>query len=71
LIAAIPSGRSGITLHNDWDNMGQRQTDSGSASFERVRVEESEVNAGRERSCRSRQSIQNDHSHAPAWECSP
>ncbi|WPO97778.1 acyl-CoA dehydrogenase family protein [Pseudomonas sp. HR96] len=43
LIAAIPSGRSGITLHDDWDNMGQRQTDSGSASFERVRVEESEL----------------------------
>ena len=43
LIAAIPSGRSGITLHNDWNNSGQRQTDSGSASFERVRVEESEL----------------------------
>ncbi|MDD2056728.1 acyl-CoA dehydrogenase family protein [Pseudomonas putida] len=43
LIAAIPSGRSGITLHNDWHNMGQRQTDSGSATFERVRVEESDL----------------------------
>ncbi|GLU36796.1 acyl-CoA dehydrogenase family protein [Pseudomonas sp. NBRC 100443] len=43
LIAAIPSGRTGITLHGDWDNMGQRQTDSGSATFERVRVEESEL----------------------------
>ena len=43
LIAAIPSGRSGITLHGDWDNMGQRQTDSGSATFERVRVEENEL----------------------------
>lgn len=43
LIAAIPSGRSGITLHKDWNNMGQRQTDSGSASFERVRVDESEL----------------------------
>lgn len=43
LIAAIPSGRSGITLHNDWNNMGQRQTDSGSATFERVRVEESDL----------------------------
>ena len=43
LIAAIPCGRSGITLHNDWNNIGQRQTDSGSASFERVRVEESEL----------------------------
>ncbi|MEX5612908.1 acyl-CoA dehydrogenase family protein, partial [Pseudomonas protegens] len=43
LIAAIPSGRSGITLHHDWNNIGQRQTDSGSATFERVRVEESEL----------------------------
>jgi alkylation response protein AidB-like acyl-CoA dehydrogenase len=43
LIAAIPSGRTGITLHGDWDNMGQRQTDSGSATFERVRVEEHEL----------------------------
>jgi len=43
LIAAIPSGRTGITLHNDWDNMGQRQTDSGSVTFERVRVEESDL----------------------------
>ena len=43
LIAAIPSGRSGITLHGDWNNIGQRQTDSGSATFERVRVEHSEL----------------------------
>lgn len=43
LIAAIPSGRTGITVHNDWDNMGQRQTDSGSVTFERVRVEEAEL----------------------------
>ncbi|PWB33886.1 monooxygenase [Pseudomonas sp. SDI] len=43
LIAAIPSGRTGITLHHDWHNMGQRQTDSGSASFERVRVEDSDL----------------------------
>jgi len=43
LIAAIPSHRTGITLHGDWDNIGQRQTDSGSATFERVRVEENEL----------------------------
>ncbi|NIE76154.1 acyl-CoA dehydrogenase family protein [Pantoea sp. Ap-967] len=43
LIAAIPSGRTGITLHKDWNNIGQRQTDSGSATFERVRVEHSEL----------------------------
>jgi len=33
LIAAIPSGRTGITQHDDWDNIGQRQTDSGSVTF--------------------------------------
>ena len=43
LIAAIPTARSGISLAEDWDNMGQRQTDSGSATFERVRVEENEL----------------------------
>ncbi len=43
LIAAIPSGRTGITLHGDWDSIGQRQTDSGSVTFERVRVEENEL----------------------------
>ena len=43
LIAAIPSSRTGITLHDDWDNMGQRQTDSGSAHFDAVRVERHEL----------------------------
>ncbi len=43
LIAAIPSGRAGITLNEDWNNFGQRQTDSGSTLFEKVRVEESEL----------------------------
>ncbi|CAM2153865.1 putative FMNH2-dependent monooxygenase SfnC [Pararobbsia alpina] len=43
VIAAIPTSRSGITLHDDWNNMGQRQTDSGSATFERVRVDEREI----------------------------
>ncbi|MFC5696614.1 acyl-CoA dehydrogenase family protein [Pseudomonas sp. GCM10022186] len=43
LIAAVPTARSGISLADDWDNMGQRQTDSGSATFERVRVEENEL----------------------------
>ncbi|NHF65188.1 acyl-CoA dehydrogenase family protein [Xanthomonas hortorum] len=43
LIGAIPTARSGISLGHDWDNIGQRQTDSGSATFERVRVEESEL----------------------------
>jgi alkylation response protein AidB-like acyl-CoA dehydrogenase len=43
LIAAIPTGRAGITLNADWNNFGQRQTDSGSTSFDKVRVEEAEL----------------------------
>ncbi|KJV39466.1 acyl-CoA dehydrogenase family protein [Acinetobacter brisouii] len=43
LIAAIPTAREGIELHHDWDNMGQRQTDSGSATFRHVRVEQHEL----------------------------
>lgn len=43
LIAALPTGRAGITLHADWNNIGQRQTDSGSATFERVFAAAGEV----------------------------
>ena len=43
LIAAIPTARAGITLNDDWNSFGQRQTDSGSALFEKVRVEENEL----------------------------
>lgn len=43
VIAAIPTQRSGIKPIHDWDNIGQRQTDSGSVVFEKVRVEEEEI----------------------------
>jgi len=43
LIAALPTARAGITINSDWNCFGQRQTDSGSALFERVRVEASEL----------------------------
>jgi len=43
VIAAIPTNRSGIRLHKDWDNIGQRQTDSGSVDFTDVRVFETEI----------------------------
>ncbi|CAM2189114.1 putative FMNH2-dependent monooxygenase SfnC [Paraburkholderia sacchari] len=43
LIGAMPTSRTGITLYHDWNCFGQRQTDSGSALFEKVRVEESEL----------------------------
>jgi alkylation response protein AidB-like acyl-CoA dehydrogenase len=43
VIGAIPSDRPGIQLREDWDCIGQRQTDSGSARFEGVRISRSEL----------------------------
>lgn len=43
LVAAVPTQRSGISIADDWDNIGQRQTDSGSVTFEKVRVEHHEI----------------------------
>jgi alkylation response protein AidB-like acyl-CoA dehydrogenase len=42
VVAAIPTSRSGITILDDWDNIGQRQTDSGGVTFESVVVFEEE-----------------------------
>lgn len=43
LIAVIPTAREGIHLFEDWDCIGQRQTDSGSARFDGVQVAEHEL----------------------------
>ena len=43
VVAAIPTGRSGISVQQDWNNIGQRQTDSGSVHFEKVRIENNEI----------------------------
>jgi alkylation response protein AidB-like acyl-CoA dehydrogenase len=43
LVAAVPTGRAGITVRDDWDGFGQRQTDSGGVDFHDVRVEQGEV----------------------------
>lgn len=43
VFAVVPTGRDGITVHEDWDPIGQRQTDSGSVSFNAVRVGADEV----------------------------
>lgn len=43
LVASVPTTRAGIYLKDDWDNMGQRQTDSGSAEFKNLRVEAHEL----------------------------
>lgn len=38
VVAAIPAKRAGITIADDWDAFGQRQTDSGTVHFDNVRV---------------------------------
>lgn len=43
LVAAVPTQRAGIKLNGDWDNIGQRQTDSGSAEFNQLRVAADEL----------------------------
>ncbi len=35
-VAVLPSASDGIRVRDDWDNMGQRQTDSGSVAFDDV-----------------------------------
>jgi alkylation response protein AidB-like acyl-CoA dehydrogenase len=43
IVAAIPTARAGIELRDDWDCMGQRQTDSGSSRFHDVAVGSDEI----------------------------
>jgi alkylation response protein AidB-like acyl-CoA dehydrogenase len=43
VFVSIPTDRAGINVLDDWDNLGQRQTDSGSVTFDKVRVEKNEV----------------------------
>jgi alkylation response protein AidB-like acyl-CoA dehydrogenase len=43
LIGVVPTDRAGIRVLDDWDNMGQRQTDSGSVLFDGVRVDAKEL----------------------------
>ncbi|WP_329601688.1 acyl-CoA dehydrogenase family protein [Paraburkholderia antibiotica] len=43
VFAAVPTTRDGIAVHDDWNPIGQRQTDSGSVSFTRVRIEPHEL----------------------------
>ena len=48
-VLAIPTQRQGIQIQDDWDNMGQRQTDSGSIIFNNVAVYEDEILGVRDR----------------------
>jgi alkylation response protein AidB-like acyl-CoA dehydrogenase len=43
LTAAIPTYREGIVVEDDWDGIGQRQTGSGTVTFNDVRVEDHEL----------------------------
>jgi alkylation response protein AidB-like acyl-CoA dehydrogenase len=43
VIAVVPSMREGVVIRDDWDCIGQRQTDSGTVEFHQVRVEGEEV----------------------------
>jgi alkylation response protein AidB-like acyl-CoA dehydrogenase len=42
MVAAIPSNRPGIRILDDWDAMGQRQTDSGTVEFSEVAARQEE-----------------------------
>jgi alkylation response protein AidB-like acyl-CoA dehydrogenase len=43
ILFVIPKERSGLVSLQDWDNIGQRRTDSSSFLFQNVRVEQDEV----------------------------
>jgi alkylation response protein AidB-like acyl-CoA dehydrogenase len=43
VVAVVPSDRAGIRILQDWDNMGQRQTDSGTVVLEEVIVHDDEL----------------------------
>ncbi|MEH2238926.1 MAG: acyl-CoA dehydrogenase family protein [Nostoc sp.] len=42
-IFIIPKDREGVVSNQDWDNIGQRRTDSGSYTFNNVLVEKDEI----------------------------
>ncbi|CAO3424745.1 Acyl-CoA dehydrogenase; probable dibenzothiophene desulfurization enzyme [Azospirillum doebereinerae] len=42
-VLALPTARAGIAVLDDWDNMGQRQTDSGTVTFTGVAVDADDV----------------------------
>lgn len=43
LIGVIPTVRDGVRFLGDWNNMGQRQTDSGTSHFEQVKIQKDEL----------------------------
>jgi len=43
VVGVIPSDRAGLRIRQDWDNFGQRQTDSGTVEFSDVELLDEEV----------------------------
>lgn len=43
VVGVVPTDRVGVTVYDDWDNIGQRQTDSGSVTFQDVVLDASEM----------------------------
>lgn len=43
VIAVVPTARDGIAVHDDWDNIGQRQTDSGTVTLTALHVRDDEL----------------------------
>lgn len=43
VIGVIPTQREGVSFLGDWNNMGQRQTDSGTSHFEQVKIHQHEL----------------------------
>ncbi|MBM7571162.1 acyl-CoA dehydrogenase family protein [Aquibacillus albus] len=41
--AVIPIDREGVTVNDDWDGIGQKQTESGTVTFTNVIVEKNEI----------------------------
>ncbi|MDV7196876.1 acyl-CoA dehydrogenase family protein [Rhodococcus kroppenstedtii] len=39
IFAIVPSNSEGLTFHDDWDNIGQRNTESGSVTIDNVRTD--------------------------------
>ncbi|WNZ27023.1 monooxygenase [Leptolyngbya sp. NK1-12] len=42
-IVIVPTQRQGVIVNGDWDNIGQRQTDSGSVTFDNVVIDPEEI----------------------------
>ena len=57
-VVLVPTSRDGVRVEDDWDCMGQRQTDSGSVTFDNVAVTNQEIlQLPEDPSCRIRSTL--------------